>query len=533
MSKGINRRMFLHGAAGTALAIPFLPSLLSKTYAADPGPGEVGKCFLAICMDHGGVWGTNMYPSDAILTQEVPYAGRQVRYGNLPSAPDDKGNVVFSPMCTASAQVMTPELAAKFNILRGVDVPYRIGHGISLQVGNAAEKPSGNVGGQPCHQYRTATIDQVMAYSPSFYTEADLANTMTQRSFCIGNGTQSWNFSSPSTKTGDLVSQPYHVNNKALFDFFFNPGTALSGINAFIIDGVKESYDRLKKNPRLSKGDLARLNQHLERMFEIERKLLVIENLGGPPIAKPTTDSDANFDDVAYRWSHKYNAKYCHLMNDVIVAAFETGVSRVGSWRQHLFFVDEIINNWHGEVAHGGLGAGPDGAQKRTLAWHQGSFEHVMVDLAAKLDSVTAADGKTLLDHSLLTLTSESGQYTHQTRCVNFPVVMAGGAGGYFKTGMFVDFCNTTKVYPDLEIYADLPLTNESPGLYYQQFLANALMSMGVPAEEWETFTELTPDGPAKSNPTKGYGFHFVNANKAADYAEAKLKMSDPLPVIT
>ena len=110
---------------------------------------------------------------------------------------------------------------------------------------------------------------------------------------------------------------------------------------------------------------------------------------------------------------------------------------------------------------------------------------------------------------------------------------MAGGAGGYFKTGMFVDFCNTTKVYPDLEIYADLPLTNESPGLYYQQWLANALMSMGVPSEEWETFTEFTADGPEKSTPTKGYGFHYVDPKKAADYAQAKLVMSDKLPVIT
>ena len=156
-----------------------------------------------------------------------------------------------------------------------------------------------------------------------------------------------------------------------------------------------------------------------------------------------------------------------------------------------------------------------------------------MVDLASKLDAVATPDGKTLLDHSLITLTSESGQYTHHTNCVNFPVVMAGGAGGYFNTGMFVDFCDTTKVYPDLAAYDELPLTNESPGLYYQQWLANALMSMGVPSDEWEHFTELTTLGPKQSNPTKGYGFHHISANKAADYAEAKLVMSDKLPVIT
>ena len=105
----------------------------------------------------------------------------------------------------------------------------------------------------------------------------------------------------------------------------------------------------------------------------------------------------------------------------------------------------------------------------------------------------------------------------------------------YFKTGMFADFGNTNKVYDDFNaILAEKPgVTPESPGLYYQQFLANALMSMGVPKEEWETFTEFTAEGPAKSTPTKGYGFHYVDAHRAADYAQAKLVMSDKLPVIT
>ena len=158
-----------------------------------------------------------------------------------------------------------------------------------------------------------------------------------------------------------------------------------------------------------------------------------------------------------------------------------------------------------------------------------------MVDLAYKMDQVTMGDGKTLLDHSLILFTNEAGQVTHHSGCVDYPVIMAGGAGGYFKTGMFVDFSDKTKVYQDLNgLIAGNPLVQaESPGLYYNQFLANALMSMGIPNQEWEHFTELTPEGPDKSNPTKGYGLHHVDSNKAADYAQAKLVMSDKLPVIT
>jgi hypothetical protein len=550
MKKSMNRRMFLSGAGGAVMAIPFLPSVLSKSFAADPDPGAAPKCFFAIGTDHGDVWGKNMYPDDGILTQQVNYAGRDVRYGALSDTPDDNGKVVWSPMCTASAQVMTPALAQKFNILRGVDIPYRIAHHTGGHLGNFAATAGNVTLGLSNLEYRTATIDQVMAHSPSFYTQADLETKMTQRSFCVLDGRLSWNFSSPSTKSGDVVSLPAYRDNQNLFDYFFNPGSALHNVNGFIIDRVKQSYDLLKKDPRLSKGDLARLNQHTEKMFEIERKLKVSALLQIPPmpdhvcgkVGPGSLGADCK-GKTSDHWGHhggstmnqnaNFNADYCDLMTDIIATAFSTGASRVGTWRQTLKFADTLINAWHGQVAHSGLGSSV--AQQLTLGWNQGSFEHILVNLAAKLDDTPAVGGGTLLDNSLLMLTSEAGQITHHSGCVHYPVVTAGGAGGYFKTGMFVDFSDKTQVYTDFDdILAEkLGVIPESPGLYYQQFLANALMSMGVPKEEWEHFTEFTPDGPGKSTPTGGYGFHYVDPKRAQDYAQAKLVMGDKLPVIT
>ena len=86
MKRSMNRRMFLRGASGAVMAIPFLPSLTTKAFAQDGPQPQVGKNFLAICSDHGDVWGANQYPSDAILTQTLAYAGRDVRYGLLPTA---------------------------------------------------------------------------------------------------------------------------------------------------------------------------------------------------------------------------------------------------------------------------------------------------------------------------------------------------------------------------------------------------------------------------------------------------------------
>ena len=143
-------------------------------------------------------------------------------------------------------------------------------------------------------------------------------------------------------------------------------------------------------------------------------------------------------------------------------------------------------------------------------------------------------DGQTLLDHSLLMMTSEAGQYTHHTACVHYPVVTAGRAGGYFNTGYFIDYGNQAISYTDLEVYRDrMPLDAEHPGLYYNQFLANVLYAMGLTTQEVNIFRDFTNDGPQSSEPTGGYGCHYVEPAKAADYLSAKAVMSEPLPVVT
>lgn len=532
MSQSMNRRMFLRGTGGVALAIPFLPSLTTRAFAQPVDPAPVGRCFMAICTDHGDVWGANQYPSDAILTQQQVYAGRSVRHGPLPTLANEAANIAWSPAYTASADRLTPQLIGKFNVLKGLDIPFRIGHHTGGHLGNFAGSVGNTTNGISNLDYMTATIDQVMAYSPSFYGEAQVEGVMTQRSFCIGRGQFSQSFSSPSTQTGRVVTQPALSNNQDFYDFLFNPGSTFNGITSPIVDAIRANFVRLRMHPRLSGGDRMRLDQHVERMAEIERKLRVIQRLGEPP-ARPETNSNTQTGSHAYWHDPGLNRIYCGLINDIIVAAFSTGTSRVGTWAQDDRFTSDMIADWHGNVAHEGMGA--QIAQGHTLRWHQGTFEHVMVDLASKLDAVQMHDGQTLLDHSLITMTSEAGQYTHHTGCVNYPLVTAGGAGGYFNTGLFVDFSNKNIVYDDLNerIAGNAMYQAESPGLYYNQWLANALQSMGVGRAEYEGFREFSDAGPERSAPVPGYGFHNIDAARAADYAQAKLIMGDPLPIIT
>jgi hypothetical protein len=132
-----------------------------------------------------------------------------------------------------------------------------------------------------------------------------------------------------------------------------------------------------------------------------------------------------------------------------------------------------------------------------------------------KLD-VPEADDKTILDNSLVWWVQESGFSTHDP--ISMPIVTAGSAGGYFKTGYAVDY---------RRLGGSKWNNAEYPGILYAQWLANVLQSMGVPKSEYHL------------NPTdKGYGVNWRQpdwgGNTAQLWPDSVFNMADDkLPFIT
>ena len=182
MNTRMNRRMFIRSAGGAALAIPFLPSLTTRAFAQEGPAISVGRNFLAICSDHGDIWGANQYPEDGLLTQTMRYAGRDVRYGQLPTQAGMNGRVTWSAIYTADAQQLTPQLASKFNVLKGLDIPYRIGHHNGGHLGNFLNVDAAFLAGIDSKLTKPLPLIK-SAYSNQVYTPDDLQQRMTHRSF--------------------------------------------------------------------------------------------------------------------------------------------------------------------------------------------------------------------------------------------------------------------------------------------------------------------------------------------------------------
>lgn len=491
----LSRRWVLKGL-GATVAIPVLPSLLTSR-RAEAQAMETGKYFVNLGTNHGAAWEEFMFPATPASGVETRmYGGREIR--RFPLTASTQGtDAVVAPVLTAHAAQLTPALLQKMWVLRGLDVPWYIAHHTGGHLGNFARNDgNGGDGGLAQTNAQRRTIDQVMAWSPGFYP--DLTNVR-ERALVL-SGRTSYQFENPSMGTGAIQEiAPTASTPRELFNRLF-PSTGTQP-RAPIIDKVLENYRRLRGSARISAADKVRLDDHIQRVDELQRRINTMVSCTAPS-APASPYATASMGAVVYNAPFAQNpgeqSAWLRVVNDLIVAAFACGQSRIASMLvdPHL---STFAGDWHQDVAHqANLMTGT--AQETLWQSYRVFFEDVLVDLAAKLDAVTLPSGATLLDQSLVAWTQESGLRTHDAR--DLPVVGFGGGGGVLTTGWHVDYRNRALRF---EAAGEAgPFT--SPGLLWHQWLGTVLQVMGVPKAEWEN--------PAVNG---GYpDYNFANVNWAA-----------------
>lgn len=492
----MNRRQFLRGFGGFALALPFMPSLLHPSQARAAVPGM--RRFVQFCTEHGGIWGSNMYPAESTLTDALDYAGRTVRRGNLALRTEGE-RASLSTVLSGSSSKLNAQLASKMNVLRGLDVPFYIGHHSGGHLGNFARNDGNGADGVAMQSSPTPTIDQLMAWSPKFY---ETLASIRERSLHVGQNV-SYGFSNPETRSGPL--QPMAGSNDALdlFQRIFVPTDPTEDPNAKlppVVDRVVEDYRRLRNgNRRLSGEDKRRLDDHMQRLAELERRLRARPSCND--VTRVTTDTVAIASRSSYSVDPSAQAQMYTVLNDVIVAALMCDTSRIATVRVADTF-STYAGDWHQEIAHQANGS--QQAQDTIVAAHRATFESTFLDLAAKLD-VDNGTGRTYLDDTLLVWTQESGEYTHMGQ--GMPVVTAGSAGGFLRTGNYCDYRARNLVVSDGEAGNEAKVYG---GLLWHQWLGTALRAMGLEPADYE------------SNGVRGYpapkflGNDFWGPNNAA-----------------
>lgn len=496
----IRRRQFLRGVGGVALGLPFLPSLVPGRAYAQSVSFDAGPRFMSLCTNHGGVREANMFPAASVAAEQSQlYPGLTIRRGALARTVNGQ-RASLSPVLSGAASVLSDRLVTKMNVLWGLDIPFYIAHHTGGHLGNYARNDGNGADGQMVQQQHMPTIDQLMAWSPSFYR--DLAG-ITTRSLHGGSGRLSWGFSNPSAGNGTIQEVRASYDAPELFDQAFPSGAPTGGESTRppIVDKVLESYRSLRQgNRRLSRGDRQRLDDHMDRLAELQRRLTTV-NAACQSAVRPGFGSDApvNYDDLC----------------DVVATAFACGATRIAVLGVYEPNYVPFSGDWHQDVAHQ---HSLDGPQALLVEANQAAFERVFLALASRLDALEEAPGRTILDGTLMAWSQESGETTHEARSI--PVITFGSAGGALRTGQMCDFRNLT----DFGMRMAWGEPQGYSGLLYNQWLATCLQAMGLPRSEWQGVPQ---------NGSTGYGLPLIDENYAATHVRGVVEnASDPLPFL-
>jgi hypothetical protein len=460
----VSRRQFLRGAGGTLLALPLLPSLLpreAEAQAVSQAAGE--RYFVHMTTWHGCFQQPYFGPMlDATPTATTTHGGVAVR--SAPLGFTTQGDLtVASDILRARSTLWTPRLRGLTNVINGLDFAVGAGHNRGFPLGGTGTEP---------------TIDQVLAASKAFYPSTVVQPAIVRNPVSLSRS------GSTTVQTLDAAD-----SNVKLFDRLFKGATSVGSTPApapvpdqvVLVDRVKEHADLVLADPACSADCRRRLGDYLDMLAQVEANVqAVAQTPVTSSFGRPTTDTQALEAGAGFYGSPPTQVQCEQLWNDIVVAAFTAGISRVYVCGPTGYtFGPEPEHSWHNSYAHGqdapDIRAGFNAAVTR-------QFEGALLDMASKLDAVKTADGRSLLDKALVWNSFELGSGGnpghHHNRCI--PIVSIGNAGGYFRTGQSLD-------YRDLTGFTWSSNPHWWSGLLYNQWLGMVVRSMGVTTAEVDT----------------------------------------------
>ena len=398
--RALPRRTILRGL-GTALALPFLDSMVPALSALTPGatPLRFGAVYVP-----NGMPIKDWMPSTTDGTLEITPVLK-------PLEPLRDYVTVYGNLTRAGGKNATDHAVSSAGWLSGV-------------VAKRTEAEDASLG---------VTLDQVLARhigqdtpfpSLEFATEdfAGYIGGCVPGYSCTYMNTISW---------GDETTPlPMEINPRVAFERMFgragDPAARVTRIreNRSILDSITAETRALQK--RVTPADRGRLDAYLDNVREIERRIQRTETRNasdvslGAPVGIPESFED-----------------HAALMFDLLAVAYETDLTRVFTFMMAReasgrTFPGLGIPEAHHDVSHHGNAP----AKMALHAKINTHFTNLFAKFVERLKNTREGDG-TLLDHSLLVYgTGMSDGQAHNDYPLPFTIV--GGAGGRLRGNRFV-----------------------------------------------------------------------------------------------
>jgi hypothetical protein len=284
--------------------------------------------------------------------------------------------------------------------------------------------------------YLGTTVDQIAAKQigqetqlPSLELAMDLLATVGQCDngyACVYQNNLSW--SSPTTPL------PAEAHPRIVFERLFGEGgtgadrKAALERRASLLDAMTEEIARL--NRQLGPGDRARVNQYLDTIREVERRIEKAEADAVDNVL-PDLDRPAGVP-AAY-------ADHARLMFDLQLLALQGDVTRIITFQlaretSTRTYPEIGVSDPHHPLTHHGNDPEKIAKVAKINQFHVSLF----AEFLARLKATPEANGS-LLDHSLYLYGSGMGNPNLHDH-TNLPIVVAGGAAGKMKGGRHIRY---------------------------------------------------------------------------------------------
>jgi hypothetical protein len=233
-----------------------------------------------------------------------------------------------------------------------------------------------------------------------------------------------------------------------------NAGEATDRITArreSVLDLVNEQFAALKRGP-LSAEDRVKLDQHMTAIREIEtgmtsgglcQEAALAERAGAYEGKGREVEQDAQYPAIADLQLEVYALSLICGFTRVATMQFDHGAAgptfrwdgMQHEYNHHKLSHGKVRDDCFGESTENGCQdvAGYEDMLFDIDRWHQARLARLL----EHLDGVTEADGKTVLDNSVILYTNELSDGKGHS-FMDLPYILAGSAGGYFKQGQYI-----------------------------------------------------------------------------------------------
>jgi hypothetical protein len=242
---------------------------------------------------------------------------------------------------------------------------------------------------------------------------------------CVYKGTLSWR-----SATQPMIKE---VRPRLVFERLFGGNDAnraeRNALRRSILDYVRE--DSMALASRLGTDDRRRMEDYMTCIRDIEQRIERAANF--PRLERPELAIEGGI-------PRDYQ-EHCRLMCDLIVLAFRSDITRIGTFLltnelSDRSFPEHGIRRGHHAITHDGLRAYDELTRVNQFHLRQLAY------LLGRLKSVQEGAG-TLLDHCLVCYGSAlSDGNGHSKR--NLPILLAGNAGGTVRTGRHIRYAAGT-----------------------------------------------------------------------------------------